>query len=748
MTRLCLILGIFLLSAQALAQTHVPRTIISLYSGKIKKELSWDRPQRTIEMPLNHLGLKVVYHDIDQGFPDIANDPDVRGVLFWFPEVPLQDPKAFLTWANGIMDAGKKFVVFGYPSFIIDTKDARTPSALVNQFLSRLGVEFVDEWIDLTYDWTVLYSDVQIAGFERGFSGKKPSFERANLVEGVGTSHLTLQLERAPFHKSHQIVTSPQGGYVANDYEIFMATHDDGEVRRWYINPFEFFRIAYQTDDLPKPDTTTLNGRRIYYSHVDGDGWNNMSIIQAYVDQDVLSAQVLYDEILTKYPDLPVTVAPIVADLDPSWVGTAKSQEIAKKIFALPHVQVGNHTLSHPFLWSFFADGNAEKERPFLAKYEYGNWAENTPIKKLARVFGYSQVKGKKSADLESKYDVPRAFANKKFSIQDEIIYTTDFLNKLTPAGKKVEILQWSGDTTPFEKALALCEEKQLWNINGGDARFDREYPSYAWVSPVGRRVGPHQQIFASNSNENTYTDLWQGRFFGFQYLVRTIKNTETPLRVKPFNVYYHVYSGEKDASLNALKANLDYARSSNLIPITAAQFARLATNFYGVGFEKTGPDTWEVTNNKHLHTIRFDRSTDKSVDFDKSTGVLGQRHYQGSLYVFLDSAVKPNIIALKADQKFYESPAESRPYLLESSWWIEGVQIKDRLLSCQAHGFGAGKFTWYVPVNGPFTVQLIQNNQVVEQIKGAATGNFATFELKQPALEKSEIVLKFGESA
>lgn len=741
--RLCLILGIFLCT-YAQGKEHVPRTIISLYSGKIKEKIFWDRPQRLAEMPLNHLGLKVIHYDIDKGLPDIVNDPDVRGILCWFPETPLEDPKAFLDWANRVMDSGKKFVVFGYPFFILNNKNEHTPITLTNQFLRRLGIEFVDEWVDLTYDWTVSYSDAGIANFERSFSGRKPPFERTNLVEGVGTTHLTMQQESKPFHKSHQIVTSAEGGYVADNYEIFMTPDSEGEVRRWYINPFEFFRLAYHTDDLPKPDTTTLNGRRIYYSHIDGDGWNNVSWVQAYKDQEILSSEVLYHEILKKYPDLPVTMAPIVADLDTAWVGTAKSHEIAKKIFALSHVQMGNHTLSHPFMWSFFEDGNAEKERPFLYKYEKGNWAETSTLKKIVGRLGI-ESKPKKEVDLQSKYSVPRAYANKKFSIQNEIVYSNNFINTLAPSGKISEIFQWSGDTTPFEQALELCEKENLWNINGGDSRFDREFPSYAWVAPIGRRVGKYQQIYSSNSNENTYTDLWQGRFFGFQYLVRTIKNTETPLRIKPFNVYYHVYSGEKDASLNALRANLDYARSSNLIPITAVQFAKLATNFYGVGFAKIAPDTWEITNNKYMDTIRFDRNTDKAVDFEKSSGVLGQKHYQGSLYVFLDPLVKPNVIALKPNLRFYESPQESRYYLLESSWWIEGFRQDNQGLSCQVHGFGTGKFTWYVPHNGPFTAQLVRNNTVIEEIKGEAKGNFAILECKQQAMDPAVLVIKFG---
>ena len=163
------------------------------------------------------------------------------------------------------------------------------------------------------------------------------------------------------------ISTHPNGGMIVGE---FVNRGDyTTPIKQLYLNTFEYLRRAFATDDLPKPDTTTLVGRRIYYSHIDGDGWRNLSQVKAYAQRRSMSAEVILREVIEAYPDLPVTVAPIVADLDPSWFGSEQAQALARDIFALPQVEMASHTLSHPFDWGFFADGDAAKEVGLLKRY-------------------------------------------------------------------------------------------------------------------------------------------------------------------------------------------------------------------------------------------------------------------------------------------------------------------------------------------------------------------------------------------
>ena len=75
---------------------------------------------------------------------------------------------------------------------------------------------------------------------------------------------------------------------------------------------------------------------------------------EGYAGKQAKSAQVLYEQVLLKYPDLPVTIAPISADLDLDWYGDEEARDLARQIFLLPWIEAGSHTHSHPFAWGFF----------------------------------------------------------------------------------------------------------------------------------------------------------------------------------------------------------------------------------------------------------------------------------------------------------------------------------------------------------------------------------------------------------
>ena len=256
-----------------------------------------------------------------------------------------------------------------------------------------------------------------------------------------------------------------------------------------------------------------------------------------------------------------------------------------------------------------------------------------------------------------------------------------------------------------------MTREAKLQNINGGDTRSDPDYPGYASVAPIGKQVGKERQIYVSTSNENTYTNLWSTNFFAHKYLKKTLQNTETPMRLKPFTLYFHIYAGEREASLNALLANLNYARQQDIAPVTTSHFTRIAEGFYDTQLTTVGPDMWRVDHRGALETIRFDRQTYKSVDFERSHGVVGQRQFQGSLYVYLDADVTQPIIALKHNERYFAPPIEDTPYLLESRWLVSGVTRTKDGLNFTAQGYGAGDMMWQMP-KGDYRVSVDGKHQ------------------------------------
>jgi hypothetical protein len=660
----------------------VARTILALYNSREEVEVYHTRIHRVAEMPLNYLGLVVRYWNIQSGLPPAAETESIAGVLTWFQSDSMPDPQGFLAWAESLMSSGKKFVMLGEPSVSLDSSGRRTPLGAINRFMARLGVRNESDWTAVTYDARIVYKDPSIVEFERSFGGVLPPFDQLSIIDPRARSFLTLRRGNSPNSDTHLVVISPSGGYIASGYALYKGP--EVQWQQLYVNLFEFFRLAFKTDEVPKPDPTTLCGRRIYYSHIDGDGWRNRTELEQYRSSGELSAKVILDRALKTYPDLPFTVAPIAADLDPEWYGDRRGVEIARAIFALPNVEAGSHTYSHPLFWEFFLKGSYEDEMRLVRQ---GRKAFR-PVKEVndAYMHGHEQ---------------PRSYYLRPFRLDTEIAGSVSFIGSLLPPGKRVEVYQWSGDTLPFAQAIASLRRLGLPNINGGDTRFDPDFPSYAWVSPLGRQVGDEWQIYASNSNENTYTDLWTDRFFGFRNLTYTLENTESPRRIKPINVYCHMYSGQRLASLNALRQNLDYVRTLEIIPITTSNYAAVAAGFYSTRIVKLNGRSWSIANRGALQTIRFDEADNLGVDFRRSAGVIGQRRHQGSLYVSLDEAQENPIVSLQA------GPPEE-PFLVQSRWKVFNVQTGKDLLSFSASGYGAGDMAWKMPVEGRYSIRLV----------------------------------------
>lgn len=717
-----------MLSTASHAAPFVPRTILTLYDSGDGDQLPFSDLHRKAEMPLNHLGLVLDYRDIKKGLPSDEDIKNSHGILTWFPSgIRMKDPEAYLEWASHAMDLGKKFVVLGDIGANEDKSGKPVSKEKLNAFLHKFGLETDTSWEGLTYNVSVAFIDKKIMNFERPVSGVLHPYWQMRMVSNKVRPILVLRKNDDPESDSVIAAFTPQGAYVAERYAVFDAmedakTVDDTKIyrRQWYMNPFLFFRTAFDTDALPKPDTTTIDGRRIFYSHIDGDGWNNMSNVPEYKSTFTLASEVVLNEIVKKFSDLPITIAPIGAELDKNWVGSDTSQEIARKLFSQPNVEAASHTYSHPYLWSFFRKYDNEQERKYLGNYAYGTWddfsmASLVGIKKSVYKGPEATCNRDESPFIKENinpYDVPRAYANMRFNLAEEIKGSVDFINQFVPEGKKIKLIQWSGDTLPFECAIYQARKNGLLNINGGDSRLDNEFPSYAWVAPVGRQVGQEIQIYASNSNENTYTLNWTDRYYGFQFLINTSKNTESPIRLKPFNVYYHMFSGEKLASLNALRRNMQYARDniSELHPIHTSRYAEIANGFYSTKFVSKGDKRWEVQDRGALQTIRFDRSVLETVDYEQSKGVIGHSHFQGALYVFLDQKADKPIIAIKKNSEWGKPATASIPYLTSSNWeiWNVGTGVA---LEFSAMGFGAGNMKWKMPTPGKYSVQAVEKD-------------------------------------
>ena len=687
----------------AAAEAVVQRVMIGLFNGADEGTLRRSRLHRLAEMPLNHLGIVLVPHDVQKGLPSDEMMREARGVVTWFSYVAFPDAAAYLAWLDAQMERGKKLVVLDHIGIDPGQLDGIVARKLFDRVLGRLGLRWEREWVQLTYASRILAGDPAMVGFERPFPPILAPYHRVSLIPGKAVSRLSVR--RIGRSETDQlIVTGPNGGYAGEDYSGALPVDE----WTWYINPFEFFRAALGTDDIPKLDTTTLSGRRIFYSHVDGDGWHNVSSAEGYRGKQATSAEVQYEQILLKYPDLPVTIGPITGDLDVTWYGDEAARKLARKMFELPNVEAGSHTHSHPFAWGFFRNPDPRREEAFLKLYPpRPGRTQRESVWRPESLGAEKEAPPPTDEEMSKQYQRPRSYAVKPFDLGLEIGGSVKALQELLPPGKKVAIMQWSGDTSPFERAMELAAAAGVRNINGGDPRMDGVYRSYAQLSPLGLRVGRFWQVYSSGGNENIYTENWRARFYGYRNLVEMLQNAETPLRIKPINVYYHFYIVEREDSLNSLRHVLDFVRTQEIAPITTSGFASIVDGFYRARIVALGEERWRVENRDGLQTMRFDRASLKSVDFDRSEGVVGQRHHQGSLYVALDPDIERPVVALKGYERPDRDPDAAVAYLVSARWTVKGLDRKDTGFAFHTQGFGPGEFAWKVPTGGRYAIEV-----------------------------------------
>jgi hypothetical protein len=348
---------------------------------------------------------------------------------------------------------------------------------------------------------------------------------------------------------------------------------------------------------FPVPDTTTRDGRRIYYSHIDGDGFASLSQLPGHP----ACAEITRDRILRKYA-LPVTVSVVEVDIR-GWLKTLKKEdspkylELARSIFKLPNVQAASHSFSHPFIW------DTKDINPGFYDASY--------------------------TTLAPDIDYP------KVDPQREIAGSIDYINKtLLPKGKQVELMLWSGNCRPGISALRLCRELGVENMNGGETIISKLYPSLSGVGPRMAKWGDEMQIFAANQNEFMYANGFQGPHYGgFANVIDTFEMTDKPRRLKPVNLYYHFYSSTFLTSSRALEHIHDWVLAQSLHPITALQFASLVRDAHRTQIYAVGPRSWRIANSGALRTYRLPVSAG-TPNMALCKGVSGWRRDGGVLYV------------------------------------------------------------------------------------------------------------------
>lgn len=668
----------------------VRREILALYDGLQEKKPADTRLHRLVEMPLNWLGWKLVYVDINGRLPRADELQRYRGAVTWFVE-PVADPVRYLSWLDDATAGGLRLACLG------EMAPPAPPAAekLIERIFGRLGLKPLDQYVSVTHKAKISVQNIQMAGFERPIDKALPAFKVVESAAASTTIHLAASVPGEEREiTSVLIATNPAGGYVSDDFAIYFDTATDRA--RWIVNPFMFFKLAFGDERTPVPDVTTLNGRRMYFSHIDGDGWNNISEIEGYREAQVSAAEVIRREAIEAYPDLPVSVGLIAGDALPELGGTDAARKSAKKLYEMPQVEVASHTYSHPFTWGFFENYDRNAELEMIDKAAHPERSLMDRMRGLLyRVAGKPEIASTHERYVAGSADLPRSYLKEPFDLDKEVKRALEVSTSLAPPGKKAAIYLWSGDAEVFEGAIRAARAAGVRNMNGGDSRLDREFPSVYYVPPISRPVGAERQIYAANSNENTYTNNWHGPYYGQFLLEETLKNTESPRRLKPFNLYYHMYSGEKASSLSAIRHLLDMARAARIIPVKASDYAAIADDFFAVSIAQVDAARWTISGRGALQTFRVDDAAAVEIDYKKSTGVLGTTRHDGAMYVALDAAIEPVVIALQPLPPDGVRLGKGELHLVDSRWRLSAMAAGACGFSVKAEGYGPGQMLW-----------------------------------------------------
>lgn len=593
----------------------MPRKVLVIYPGGDEYQLTEELALRYAALPLNYLGYVPVYLGVKEALPEGPLAGRYAGVVVWLLGGSAGINPKLGNWLTNQVHQGMRVAVFDDFGFRLDGPAGRELGFKQTAAGPKPGKIRVTE----------VRSPV---GFEAKVRADREGFVPLKLEQG----EVLLRLAAENGQTMDAAGFTPWGGYVLYPYAVDSLPVDRGT--RWLLNPVEFLRRALALPAMPVPDATTENGRRLLMVHIDGDGFAS----RAELPGTPFSGEVLLKEVLEKYR-LPTTFSVIQGEVAADGLYPKDSPQleaIARRIFALPHVEAASHSYSHPFNWR-----KAESEtQGGEGDYHLG-------------------IKG---------YD---------FHLETEIKGSVDYINRnLLPDGKRVKVFLWTGNCNPGKDALEMVEQLGLASMNGGETTITRRDASLTLAGPMGIPKGGYFQVYAPNQNENVYTGLWTGPFYGYRSVVETFDMTDRPYRLKPVDIYYHVYSATKRASLKALDEAYRYALSRPNLPLYVSEYTAKAEDFNRALVVRISGG-WQVMSGGALREWRVPASLGVP-DVAGSRGVAGYNAHNGERYVHLASA--------EGELRFASAPSR-RPYLIDANGRLEGWQRDGRRLKFSLRG-------------------------------------------------------------
>ncbi|MDB1113845.1 PbsX family transcriptional regulator, partial [Pseudomonas extremaustralis] len=313
-----------------------------------------------------------------------------------------------------------------------------------------------------------------------------------------------------------------------------------------------------------------------------------------------------------------------------------------------------------------------------------------------------------------------------KIDFRREIIGSRDYINqKLTTPEKPVKMVFWPGDALPSAETIKLAYDAGLKNVNGASTMLTKAKPSLTGLNPLLRPTEGGLQYYAPIINENVYTNLWKGPYYGFRDLIETFELTDSPRRLRGLHLYCHFYSSTKQASIKAMEDIYAYMRGQHPISLWMSDYLDRLHGLYQSSLARTVDGGWQIRGMDGLRTVRLDPQMGWP-DLMRSQGVAGVRDLPQGRYVALNS--DRALLFLRPDR-------DSHPALEEANLpLVDWRYLDDKRVS----------FSFAGQIDLTFSVRSASACQVEvdgKRFAGKASAGLWTFQLPMKQVSNGQLV-------
>ena len=461
-----------------------------------------------------------------------------------------------------------------------------TEASAWNHLAQTLGLQGSGQECQLDSRSRLLLGQSRREWLQTGAAPEATAFSRIDVLAPADSTVILSYQSPTTRQRADSLFVAPWGGALLTPSA------------RAQVEPFRFLEATLWRDQAgPVADTTTLAGRAIFLSTVQGRGFCEPS----WLPGAPLCAEVLQQE-LSQRTLLPTTVALAEADVR-AWSAASQPTEgtryeaIARALFSLPQVEPAANSFSRPANW------HAEHLLP-------GSLRDVLP--------------------------------DSRRGLEREIVGSLDYIQRrLTPPGKKTAFFLWPEGAEPSHAALALLSHLKVPHLAG--SWQSGWHVGAAALSSNRQAIVPRTVEGTTRRGHNPLTAEATAQSWLDQH-----RPGPQNRRLSPIHLAYAIGDLKDPANVEALRRIWDWCETQPLHPMTASTYARFIDDAALVRVYPQSANRWLAITSGRACTLRLPARLGLP-DLARCIGVTGWSQQGDQLYLHL-SGHQRNSIVLSPD--------------------------------------------------------------------------------------------------